>query len=47
MTRLPSGKKPISGVMLSVFARLWDAARTCPLGKNMRAKAGKKKDLIQ
>ena len=38
MTRLPSGKKPISGVMLSVFARLWDAARTCPLGKNMRAK---------
>ena len=38
MTKLPSGKKPISGVMLSAFARLWDAARTCPLGKNMRAK---------
>jgi hypothetical protein len=38
MMRLPSGKKPISGVMLSAFARLWDAARTCPLGNNMRAK---------
>ena len=24
--------------MRSAFARLWDAARTCPLGKNMKAK---------
>ena len=38
MTRLPSGKKPISGVMLSAFARLRDAARACPIRKNMRAK---------
>ena len=38
MTKLPSGKKPISGVMLSAFTRLWDAARTCPLGNNIRAK---------
>ena len=38
MTRSPSGKKPISGVMLSVFVRLRDAARVCPLRKNMRAK---------
>jgi hypothetical protein len=38
MTRLPSGKKPISGLMHNAFARLWDAVRTCPLGKNMSAK---------